>query len=41
MPTDPTPEPVPFGGWRPTLTLCRDEVLAVIATLEIETVASL
>ena len=34
MPTDRTPEPVPFGGWRPTLTLSRDEVLDVIATLK-------
>lgn len=32
MPTDPTPQP--FGGFRPSLTLSKDEVLDVIATLE-------
>ncbi len=35
MPTEPTPDPPrPFGGFRPTLTLSKDEVLDVIATLE-------
>jgi len=32
MPTDPTPQP--FGGFRPSLTLSKDEVLDVLATLE-------
>jgi len=32
MPTDPTPQP--FGGFRSSLTLSKDEVLDVIATLE-------
>jgi len=32
MPTDPIPQP--FGGFRPFLTLSKDEVLDVITTLE-------
>lgn len=34
MPTGPTPEPPPFGGFHAQLTLSKDEVLDVIATLE-------
>ena len=34
MPTDPTPEPAPFRGFQPHLTLSKDEVLDVIITLE-------
>ena len=34
MPTGPTPEPPPFGGFHASLTLSKDEVLDVIATLE-------
>jgi len=35
MPTEPTPEPPRrFDGFHPTLTLSKDEVLDVIATLE-------
>lgn len=32
MPTDPTPQP--FGGFRLSLTLSKDEVLDVIAPVE-------
>lgn len=34
MPTDHHPEPVPFRGFRPSLTLSKAEVLDVVATLE-------
>ena len=34
MPTDATPEPAPFGGFRPHLTLSKDEVIDVIITLD-------
>lgn len=35
MPTDPPAEPPsPFGGFRPSLTLSKDEALDVIVTLE-------
>ena len=33
-PPDPTPEPAPFAGFQPHLTLSKDEVLDVIITLE-------
>ena len=40
MPTDPTPEPPPFGGFHSTVTLTKDEVLDFVATLE-EVIADL
>lgn len=35
MPSGPTPsDPIPFDGWRPAVTLSKDEVLDVTTTLE-------
>ena len=35
MPTHRTPEPPPFGGFHSTVTLTKDHVLDVGATLEV------